>query len=355
MLQDLGLPPDAEGVTEGIATLREILTLAPHDQGDRRDRTCRPRQCASRPSRSGAYDFYQKPVDTDVLRLLVRRAFHIHALEEQNRRACADAAHSPLEGFIATDDAMLKVCRMIEKVAPTNAIDADARRERHRQGSWCARAVHALSPRAKEQFVAINCAAIPEQLLESELFGYEKGAFTGAVKTDAGQDRDRRRRHVVPRRDRRHAAAAAGQATALPAGARDRARRRARRRSRSTCASSAPPTRTCSRHRRAADSAQDLYYRIGEVTIDVPPLRERVGGSPCCSRVICSQVPQRSTARAAARVHAERRCTRIESLCVARQRARDREHGQGRHDHGGGQVGDGRGPRFGRVRRPRRG
>ncbi len=179
VLQDLGLPPDAEGVSEGMQTLREILSLAPQTKvivvtGNA------DRDNAVRAVSLGAYDFYQKPVDTDVLKLLVGRAFHIHALEEQNRQLREAQLTSPMEGFIATDDAMLRVCRMIEKVSPTDA-SVLVLGESGTGKELVARAIHAQSTRKGGRFVTINCAAIPEQLLESELFGYEKGAFTGAV------------------------------------------------------------------------------------------------------------------------------------------------------------------------------
>ena len=224
VLQDLGLPPDPEGVSEGMETLQEMLSLAPQTKvivvtgNDDRDN-------AVRAVSLGAYDFYQKPVDTDVLRLIVSRAFHIHALEEQNRQLREAQLHSPIEGLIATDDAMLKVCRMVEKVAPTD-VSVLILGESGTGKELLARAVHAAERPQGRPFVAINCAAIPEQLLESELFGYEKGAFTGAVKQTIGKIETAERRHAVPRRDRRHAAGAAGQAAALPAGPRDRARRR---------------------------------------------------------------------------------------------------------------------------------
>jgi two-component system, NtrC family, response regulator len=134
----------------------------------------------------GAYDFYQKPLDTDVLRLIVDRAFHISALEEQNRVLTESQAGSPLQGVISTDPGMLKVCRMVEKVAPTDA-SVLILGESGTGKELIARAVHDLSERKRARFVAINCAAIPEQLLESELFGHEKGAFTGAVKTTPGK------------------------------------------------------------------------------------------------------------------------------------------------------------------------
>ena len=224
VLQDLGLPPDPEGVSEGMATLQEMLQLAPHTKvivvtgNDDRDN-------AVRAVALGAYDFYHKPVDTDVLRLIVQRAFHIARSRSENRQLREAQSPAPLEGIIATDEAMLKVCRMVEKVAPTD-VSVLILGESGTGKELLARAVHARSDRSGKRFVAINCAAIPEQLLESELFGYEKGAFTGAVKQTIGKVEMRRRRHAVPRRDRRHAAGAAGQAAALPAGPRHRARRR---------------------------------------------------------------------------------------------------------------------------------
>ncbi len=185
VLQDLGLPPDAAGVSEGLATLREILVLAPrtkvivmtgnadHDN-------------AMQAIGAGACDFYQKPLDVDVLRLIVGRAFHIHALERQNDELRAAQESTPFQGLVATDPAMVKLCRMIEKVAPT-AVSVLILGESGTGKELIARALHSLSARRDRRFVAINCAAIPEQLLESELFGHEKGAFTGAIKTTPGK------------------------------------------------------------------------------------------------------------------------------------------------------------------------
>ncbi|GMU68278.1 MAG: sigma-54-dependent Fis family transcriptional regulator [Steroidobacteraceae bacterium] len=185
VLQDLGLPPDPDGVVEGMATLREILTLAPRTKvivvtGNA------DRDNAVKAVGFGACDFYQKPLDTDVLRLIVDRAFHIHALEEQNRALREGAASSPLKGIIATDAGMLRVCRMVEKVAPAS-VSVLVLGESGTGKELIARAIHDLSERRKGRFVAINCAAIPEPLLESELFGHEKGAFTGAIKTTPGK------------------------------------------------------------------------------------------------------------------------------------------------------------------------
>jgi two-component system NtrC family response regulator len=184
VLQDLGLPPDAEGVGEGMATLKELLQLAPQTKvivvtGNA------DRESAVRAVGLGAWDFYSKPVDTDVLKLIVQRAFHIAGLEAENKRLRAVQAASPLEGIIATDESMQAVCRRIEKVAPSD-VSVLLLGESGTGKELVARAIHARSERKVKRFVAINCAAIPEQLLESELFGFEKGAFTGAVRQTLG-------------------------------------------------------------------------------------------------------------------------------------------------------------------------
>ncbi len=185
VLQDLGLPPDPEGVNEGFEALREILSLAPqtkvivvtgHADQDN----------AVRAVGQGAWDFCQKPLDNSVLRLIVARAFHIYALEQQNRQLTSSLAASPIQGIIATDPGMLKVCRLVERIAPAE-VTALIQGESGTGKELVARALHDLSQRRKGRFVAINCAAIPEQLLESELFGHEKGAFTGALKTTPGK------------------------------------------------------------------------------------------------------------------------------------------------------------------------
>ncbi len=185
VLQDLGLPPDAEGVEEGLATLRETLALAPHTKvivvtgnDDRHN--------AIRAVRLGAHDFYQKPVDVDVLRLIVARAFNMARLEREVAQLRISLDRSPFDGVIAADPAMLQVCRNIEKVAPAN-VAVLILGESGTGKELLARAVHRLSPRAARRFQALNCAAIPEQLLEAELFGYEKGAFTGAIRQTPGK------------------------------------------------------------------------------------------------------------------------------------------------------------------------
>ena len=185
VLQDLGLPPDPEGVTEGMRTLKEILSLAPLTKvvvitGKSE------RQNALAAVTAGAYDFYQKPVDDVVLKLVVERALRIHLLELENRKLTEAYRTTSISGFVATDEAMLKVCRMVDKVAPAD-VSVLILGESGTGKELLARAVHEKSGRAPDKFVPINCAAIPEQLLESELFGYEKGAFTGAVKQTIGK------------------------------------------------------------------------------------------------------------------------------------------------------------------------
>ena len=185
ILQDLGLPPDADGVEEGFATIAQVHELNPRAKiivVTGRD----GREHALRAIAIGAFDFCQKPVDQQVLRVIVDRALRIHALEAENSRLRSTAVSSGLPGVIAASASMLKVCRMIEKLAPTSATvlllgDSGTGKER------LANALHLLSPRAKHAMVAINCASIPENLLESELFGYERGAFTGAVKQTLGK------------------------------------------------------------------------------------------------------------------------------------------------------------------------
>jgi two-component system NtrC family response regulator len=182
---DLGLPPDPDGTSEGFATLVEILALKPDTKvivasGHG------ARESALRAIALGAYDFYQKPVDIDQLGLIVQRAFHLHEIETENRQLAERDGHEALGGLITSSDSMLRVCRMIERVANTDVsvmlLGASGTGK-----EVLARGLHESSGRKGTPFVAINCAAIPENLLEAELFGYEKGAFTGAVKTTEGK------------------------------------------------------------------------------------------------------------------------------------------------------------------------
>ncbi|MEO6226213.1 MAG: PEP-CTERM-box response regulator transcription factor [Sphingomicrobium sp.] len=181
---DLGLPPDPDGTDEGFATLAEILRLKPDTKivvatGHG------ARESALQAIAMGAYDFYRKPVDIDELGLIVARAFHVHAIEAENRRLESGSAGTVLGAIITAAPEMIKVAKTIERVAATDVsvmlLGASGTGK-----ELLARAVHENSGR-KGQFVAINCGAIPENLLESELFGYERGAFTGAVKSNIGK------------------------------------------------------------------------------------------------------------------------------------------------------------------------
>ena len=184
---DLGLPPDPDGTTEGFAALSKILAIKPDTKiivasGHG------ARESALKAIALGAYDFYRKPVDIDELGLIVARAFHVAEIEADNRRLelTAGDTQTVLGSIVTAAPEMLAVARTIERVASANVsvmlLGASGTGK-----ELLARAVHEKSRRHAGQFVAINCAAIPENLLEAELFGYERGAFTGAVKTTPGK------------------------------------------------------------------------------------------------------------------------------------------------------------------------
>jgi len=275
VLQDLGLPPDAEGVSEGFAALEQALALLPDTKvivvtghGDQEN--------AVRAVGLGAYDFYQKPVDTDTLHLLVDRAYHIYELERQNQRLLQQQSSSPLDGVVAASEQMLQVCRMIEKVAPTTATTL-LLGESGTGKEVLARALHSLSPRISKGFVAINCAAIPENLLESELFGYERGAFTGAVKQTPGKiehadggtlfldeigDMPLPLQAKLLRFLQERVVERVGGREEIPVDVRV------------VCATNQNLDAAIKEGR----FREDLYYRISEITIRIPPLREREGG-----------------------------------------------------------------------------
>ena len=271
---DLGLPPDADGTSEGFATLEEIMAVAPHTKvivasgHGARDN-------ARRAIALGAFDFYMKPVDIDELGFIVSRAFHVAQLEAENRRLAAGASASPLANLITASPDMLKVSAMVERVAPTDVsvllLGASGTGK-----EVLARGIHTASTRCNGPFVAINCGAIPENLLEAELFGYERGAFTGAVKTTEGKIElaqggtlflDEVGDIPLPLQVK------------LLRFIQERVIERVGGRK-----SFEVDTRiVCATHRNLkkmiADGAfrDDLYYRIAEVTISIPPLREREG------------------------------------------------------------------------------
>lgn len=195
---DLGLPPDPGGVTEGFGLLEQILTLAPDTKvivvTGHNDRTNAMRAIAM-----GAYDFYEKPIDPDLLSITIRRAARLYHIEQENRRLQTAHGESALEGLISASPEMLKVCRTVEKLAPTD-VSTLILGESGTGKEVLVKALHRLSDRRDKRLVAINCAAIPEALLESELFGYEKGRLHRRGQDDTGQDRGGQRRYPVPRR-----------------------------------------------------------------------------------------------------------------------------------------------------------
>jgi len=270
---DLGLPPDPANASEGLKTLQEILELAPATKvivvtgNDDREN-------AIQAVAMGAYDFYQKPIDLDVLSLIIERAFQLSELEKEYL-TLQQKTTEPLAGLIASSKKMQELCHKIEKISPTNATTL-LLGESGTGKEVLAKAIHRLSDRSGKPFVAVNCAAIPETLLESELFGYEKGAFTGASQQTKGkieyahngtffldeigdlpyslQSKLLRflQERIIERVGGRHE---------IPVNVRI----------------------ICATHQNLQNLIDegkfrlDLYYRISEITINIPPLREREG------------------------------------------------------------------------------
>ena len=270
---DLGLPPDPANATEGLAALDEILTVAPHTKvivvtgNDDRDN-------ALKAVSLGAYDFYQKPVEPEVLALIVGRAYTLYELEEENRRLATESA-SPLDGIITTSEKMLETCRLVEKVAPSGATTL-IHGESGTGKELIARALHRLSPHRNAPFVALNCAAIPENLLESELFGYEKGAFTGAIKQTPGKIESANGGTFF-----------LDEIGDMPMPLQAKMLRFLQERNIERIGGRVPidvdVRIVCATHRNLEESIregtfrEDLYFRISEIVIELPPLRERVG------------------------------------------------------------------------------
>jgi two-component system NtrC family response regulator len=271
---DLGLPPDPDGGTEGLATLEQIKQVAPHAKvivvtGNE------DREHALKAIELGAYDFYQKPIDADTIRLIVGRAYNLHTLEAENRRLRQLEQRSPLRGLVTASPPMLYVCNMVERVAPTS-VGVLLLGESGTGKEVIARALHALSQREGKRFVAINCAAIPENLLESELFGHEKGAFTGAHKQVIGK---------IEMADQGTLFLDEIGDMPMPLQAKllrflqERVLERIGGRSEI----SVDVRVICATHRRpeemikAALFREDLYYRLSEMIINIPPLRQRTG------------------------------------------------------------------------------
>jgi two-component system NtrC family response regulator len=271
---DLGLPPHPDDATEGFALLQEIRQLAPDTkvivltgQNDRAN--------ALRAIALGAYDFCSKPFDADVLGLTIERAYRLHELQSQNRRLQLAGPQRPMAGILTLDPEMQRICRMIEKVAPTSA-SVLILGESGTGKELLARALHDLSPRATARFVAINCAAIPENLLESELFGYEKGAFTGAARQTPGKIELAQGGTLF-----------LDEIGDLPMSLQAKLLRFLQERVIERVGGRqeiAVDTRVvCATHQDVKDQIanarfrEDLYYRLAEIVVQIPPLRARPG------------------------------------------------------------------------------
>ncbi|MGC9270221.1 PEP-CTERM-box response regulator transcription factor [Acidiphilium sp.] len=291
---DLGLPPDPDGVSEGFATLHDLLEICPDmkvivatGNGAKRN--------AIHAIGHGAHDFYEKPVDIDVLRLIVDRAFRLFDLETENRALGAIVGSSPIKTVITAADSMLKVCRDIEKLAQTDVPvlllgDSGTGKE------VLARALHDLSPRAAGPFIAINCGAIPEHLLESELFGHERGAFTGAVRQTLGRvelaqkgtlfldeigDLPQSLQVKLLRFLQEHVIERVGGRKSIPVDARI------------ISATNQDLEHLVETQR----FRMDLFYRLNIVAVRIPPLRERPGDAVLLGRYFLSRFSRESGRR----------------------------------------------------------
>ena len=283
---DLGLPPDPGGVSEGFVTLEEILKLAPDTKvivvtghNDKNN--------ALRAIGLGAYDFFEKPVDPDLLNLMAQRAGRLYRLERENRKLNELRSESPLDGLIAASPQMRRVVQSIEKLAPIDVATLILG-ESGTGKEVLVKALFKLSSRADRRLVAINCAAIPENLLESELFGFEKGAFTGAVKTTLGKievadggmlfldeigDLPLPLQAKLLRFLQERVIERVGGRVEIPVDVRV----------------------VCATHRNLSEYVadgrfrEDLYYRINEATIQIPPLREREGDAVLLAKAFLSR------------------------------------------------------------------
>ena len=271
---DLGLPPDPDSVSEGFKLLEQILAVDADTkvivltgQNDRAN--------ALRAVAIGAYDFFAKPFEPELLNLTVERAFRLAELQAENRRLQATHQPDALAGLMTRDPGMLRVCRTIEKVASSNATimllgESGTGKE------LLARGLHQASPRKAGKFVAINCAAIPENLLESELFGYEKGAFTGAAKMTLGKIETANGGTLM-----------LDEIGDLPISLQAKLLRFLQERTIERIGGRqeiAVDVRiVCATHQdlkaltKEGRFREDLYYRLAEIVINIPPLRDRVG------------------------------------------------------------------------------
>lgn len=282
VILDLGLPPDPNGATEGLAILDRIVTTYPGTKvvvaSGNEDRTNVLKAVSF-----GAYDFFAKPVDVDQLRIILERAWQLHALEEENRRLIT-ADRGPLQGVIAASPVMLDICDIVERIAPTD-VSLLIQGESGTGKEMFARGLHQASDRAAGPFIAVNCAAIPDNLLESELFGYERGAFTGAVRQAIGKVEQAKNGTLF-----------LDEIGDMPLGLQakmlrflqDRIIQRLGGRETITV-----DTRIVSATNRDLATMitqgtfrEDLFFRLNEVSITVPPLREREGDALLIAHVL---------------------------------------------------------------------
>jgi len=279
---DLGLPPDPANVSAGFETLEKILSLSPDTKvivitgNDDREN-------AVKAIGLGAYDFYQKPIDPEIVKTIINRAYKLNQLEKENRMLQQKMGKT-LDGLITNDSEMLRICRMVEKIAPTDTstllIGASGTGK-----EILARALHELSDRHENRLVAINCAAIPENLLESELFGYEKGAFTGANKQTVGKielanggtlfldeigDLPIALQAKLLRFLQERVIERVGGRKEIPVDIRV------------VCATHRDINSMVSNN----EFRDDLYYRLSEITITIPPLGARTGDSILIARAL---------------------------------------------------------------------
>ena len=271
---DLGLPPNADDPSEGFKLLEHILAADPDTKvivlTGQNDRTH-----ALRAVSLGAYDFFAKPFEPDLLNLTIDRAFKVFDLQKENRRLRELHRPDALSGLITGDPEMLRLCRTVEKVAASSA-SVMFLGESGTGKEVLARGLHMASTRRGAKFVAINCAAIPENLLESELFGYERGAFTGAAKTTPGRIESAHGGTLML--DEIGDFPIALQAKLLRF-LQERTIERVGGRQeipvdvRIVCATH-QDLQALTRERRFRE---DLYYRLAEIVIKIPPLRERAG------------------------------------------------------------------------------
>jgi two-component system NtrC family response regulator len=290
VLLDFGAARAPSGAAQSLALLRDIVKLSP-DTRIIAMTEYNARELAVAAVGLGAADFYHKPLDAGVLSIVVRRAFRIRELEEENWRLREQTGSMALEGIIGVSDTMRSLCRAIEKVAPTNATvlllgDSGTGKE------LLARALHRLSTRSHRPFVAINCAAIPDTLLESELFGYEKGAFTGAARRTLGR---------LESAD--HGTVFLDEIGEIPASLQAKLLRFLQERSVERIGGRTPIPLDlriiCATNRNleaqigSGGFRDDLYYRISEVTVRVPPLRDRQGDSLLLAQFLLQQMAER--------------------------------------------------------------